>query len=287
MEQTREKTGDDHVLETPLYITIIRGFQVLVSLIILALCARLMHDAYLDEEGLSLAISLLTWLAVAYIVLTEKIPGLRGGYHIVAVLVVDGVLVILWLAAFAATAARRSKFKFDVNVGNCFDDGSLVDSKTCDVFKRDAELLKRDVVMFKSGLAMLSAVAGLGALVWLLFIATFVWTIIMFVRGRKEGRFAMSSGTATPSNNYQLESKITEAQPMAPQPQQFQQQQQPAPYQQAPSPFQQPQSPYQQQTAELDGQSTFTTPPPAATSPPPQQFQQQPYPAQAYPQQQN
>ncbi|KAF5263981.1 hypothetical protein FOXYS1_5253, partial [Fusarium oxysporum] len=56
MEQTQEKVEGNHVLQTPLWIVIIRGFQFLISLIIVGLCGRLMHDATLDEEALSLAI---------------------------------------------------------------------------------------------------------------------------------------------------------------------------------------------------------------------------------------
>ncbi|RSM18751.1 hypothetical protein CDV31_002471 [Fusarium ambrosium] len=291
MEQPVEKPRGDHVLHTPLWIMIIRGFQFLISLIIVGLCARMIHDAYLDEEGFSLAVSILTWLAVAYVVFTEKIPSLRGAYHILAVLVVDGLLIVLWLAAWAATASRRSKYVVPVVVGDCYDDGSVVNSKSCDVVFKRAVHTKRDVILTKIGLAMLSSIAGLGALVWVLFIATFVWTLLMFLRGRKEGRFAVgSSGTGTPTNNYQMETKISEAQPMNAPPQQFQGQpqqfQQPAPngqfapqqqpqfspqptpapaYQQPP--FQQPQSPYEQQGA--------YPPPQAPYSPQDQQQQQQ------------
>ncbi|KAF4973422.1 hypothetical protein FZEAL_9335, partial [Fusarium zealandicum] len=212
--QPQEKAASGHVLKTPVWVIVLRGLQFLIALIILGLCARMMHDAYLDEHGLSLAIALLTWLAVAYIVLTEKISALHSAYHIVGVLVFDGLLIVLWLAAWAATAARRAKYVVPVWADNCFDDGSTLDSKTCEIFKRGT-VDKRDVILFKTGLAMLSAIAGLGALVWLLFIATFVWTLIMFLRGRKEGRFAMgTSGATTPSNNYQMDPKIAESQPM-------------------------------------------------------------------------
>jgi hypothetical protein len=71
-------------------------------------------------------------------------------------------MMVLWLAAWAATAARRAKYVIPVNAYGCYDDGSLTDSKTCSIFKRDGE----NVILFKSGLAMLAAVAGLGALVW-------------------------------------------------------------------------------------------------------------------------
>lgn len=68
-------------------------------------------------------------------------------------------MMVLWLATFAAAAARRSKYTVSVVTDGCVDDGSLLDSTTCNV-------VKRGVILFKSGLAMLAAIAGLGALVW-------------------------------------------------------------------------------------------------------------------------
>ncbi|SPJ79958.1 uncharacterized protein FTOL_08349 [Fusarium torulosum] len=294
MEQHHEKPAADHVLQTPLWIMIIRGVQFLLSLVILGLCARLMHDATLPEEAFSLAVAIITWIVIAYAVITEKISSLRSAYHIIAVICLDGLMVILWLAAWAATAARRAKYVVPVNTYGCYDDGSLADSKTCNIFKRDGE----NVILFKTGLAMLAAVAGLGALVWILFIVTFVWTLVMFLRGRKEGRFAVdTSALTTPSNNYQMETKVSEAQPMTqPQPQegqavpqyqqqpapgQFapQQQQQQYPPQNAPSPYQPAQSPYQQQGA-------YPPPQAAPYSPQDQQFQGQQTHGQYPPQQQ-
>lgn len=102
---------------------------------------------------------LFTWIIVAYIVVTEKIPSLHKAYNIIAVLALDGFLVILWLATWAATAAKRARYTVDVNVSHCSDDGSMIDSISCGVYKRG-------VILFKSGMAMLAAIAGLGALVW-------------------------------------------------------------------------------------------------------------------------
>lgn len=70
--------------------------------------------------------------------------------------------MIMWLATFAATAARRATFTVNVNVEGCNDDGSAINSKTC-WYKRD---LEKRAILFKSGQAMMSAIAGLGALVW-------------------------------------------------------------------------------------------------------------------------
>lgn len=57
MASINEKTsGSDNILHTPVWVMVIRGFQLFLSLVILGLAGRLMHDAYLDEEGLALAI---------------------------------------------------------------------------------------------------------------------------------------------------------------------------------------------------------------------------------------
>lgn len=90
--------------------------------------------------------------------MAEKIASLHKFYNVVAVLVLDGFLLFMWLATFAAAAAKRARYVYDVDVSSCYDDGSLISSKTC--------VRKRDVILFKSGLAMFAAVAGVGALVW-------------------------------------------------------------------------------------------------------------------------
>lgn len=46
----------DHVVATPIWMLAIRVAQFLLALIIVGLSGALMHDAYLDEEGLALAI---------------------------------------------------------------------------------------------------------------------------------------------------------------------------------------------------------------------------------------
>ena len=73
-------------------------------------------------------------------------------YHIIAVLVIEGLMVIFWLATFAATAARRAKFRFDVPANTCIGD-------TC-FGKRAVYILNN------AGLNQFSATAGMGAIVW-------------------------------------------------------------------------------------------------------------------------
>lgn len=272
-----------HVLVTPLWVFVTRIFQILISLAILGLAADLAHDAYLDEEGLALAVSLITWIVTLYAILTERLPTLYQLYHVVAIIVLDGVMMILWLATFAAVAARRAQFVFNVSVQGCFNDGSLFNSETC-YKKRD--IGKRDVILFKRGGDMLSAIAGLGALVWLLFIATFAWTLHNFLKGRKEGRFLFDNETATPQTIAMETKHDTQAQQQAQQ--QVPLQPQPAAHPTAQYPpqeqYQQGQYPPQTTSPYPPAQSPY--PPQATYSPPPQEHQQAAYgqyPPQQYP----
>lgn len=106
----------------------------------------------------------------------------------------------------------------------------------------------------------------------LLFIAVFVWEMIMFFRGRKEGRFQFASS----SENYQMEAgakPVAQSQPLMTQPTGYAPQAQYPPQgteypPQGQPAYQQPQSPYQQQ------ESAY--PPPQGTYYPTQD-QQQPY----------
>ncbi|KAI5459199.1 hypothetical protein BGZ63DRAFT_512809 [Mariannaea sp. PMI_226] len=290
MDQSQEKGPHDNVLESPTWVFVVRIFQGLVAKIIFALCCVLIHDAYIDEEGLNLAVALITIIAFYYIVLSEKVASLRSFYNIIAVIVIDSLLVILWLASFAAMAAKRARYVVPVSVHGCYDDGDLIDSKTC--YRRRAidQMMKRDVILFKSGLAMTAAVAGLGALLWVLFIATLVFDIMGFLKGRKEGRFAMSSTPAATTgneNSYQMESKISESQPMSPQTYPVQTQTQPpvAPFQDS-VPAQYPpqnQNPYQQNLSNYPSPTQSPAPNPYQGQQqqgygqyPPQQMYQQP-----------
>jgi uncharacterized membrane protein YvlD (DUF360 family) len=51
-----EKETPPHILATPLWILILRGFQFLMSLIILAMAGKLVSDVMIEENALALAI---------------------------------------------------------------------------------------------------------------------------------------------------------------------------------------------------------------------------------------
>lgn len=54
--EKEKREAPSHVLQTPIWMLAIRIVQLLLSLIIVGMAGKLMHDAYLDECGLALAI---------------------------------------------------------------------------------------------------------------------------------------------------------------------------------------------------------------------------------------
>jgi hypothetical protein len=105
----------------------------------------------------------MTWVVVAYSVVTEKFPGANSSYNIWAVLSLDLLMAIFWLSSMGANAALRASFIYSVNVEYCVNDGSAVSSNTCVVSKRGLE--RRAAVAGSVALAVMSAIAGLSALV--------------------------------------------------------------------------------------------------------------------------
>ncbi|KAJ2982057.1 hypothetical protein NQ176_g1642 [Zarea fungicola] len=242
--------NNDKTLVTPIWVLAIRIAQVVLSIIILGLAAAWSDypGFLLDGPSLAIASAVFTWFIVAYILVTEKVAAANPLYNIYVVIALDAFLVVLWLSAWALNAARRS-------------------------------------IIISDFAGLLAGVAALGAFVWVSFIATLVWTIMNFLKGRKEGRFALgSASTVTADHNIEEQKaqaqqqqsqsaaqqqpvQLQEHQPYSQYPPQTGQPQQQQPYQQYP---QQPQ-PQQQQTYEQYPQH------------PTQPQQQQPY--QQYPQQ--
>jgi hypothetical protein len=105
----------------------------------------------------------MTWGVVAYTLLSEKLSAARSLYNIWAVLSLDLLMTIFWLSSMGANAAQRASFVYSVNVDYCWNDGSTVNSNHCVVSKRD--LQKRAAVAGPVALAVMSAIAGLSALV--------------------------------------------------------------------------------------------------------------------------
>ncbi|KAI8247616.1 hypothetical protein K4K56_011672 [Colletotrichum sp. SAR 10_98] len=306
-QQHHVSSSDTAIITTPVWLTVIRGFQFFFAIIILGLAAAIIHWVYMDELGLAVAISLFTWIIVVYSLFTEKIPGLRKAYQIYAVLALDLFLCILWLSTMGAAAARRSTFVVPVNA-SCSSDGSAVNSGVCTV-------VKRYIIMGNGALAMLSAIAGLSALELILFLVTFIWTLVTFLKWRKTNAPAAAAGasqgeiqmeTKQPLYSQSTYAQVPQQQQQVPQQQQQQQQyyppqqqqqqyqQPPQQYQQPPQQYQQqPQQPYQempaqgyeqqhlqQQQQQYQQQPPYNPSPVSAPGSPPPQGQNYPYPPQ-------
>lgn len=48
--------GAPHVLKTPVWVLVVRVFQIIISIVILGLAAWIINGAYIDSAGLSLAV---------------------------------------------------------------------------------------------------------------------------------------------------------------------------------------------------------------------------------------
>lgn len=93
-------------------------------------------------------------MALAYILISERLTSLRSAYNIFAVLSLDLFMTILWLAAMATNAHHRAAFTVPVEISGCSDDGSLVDSTTCWKLRK-----RRILVAGPVGLAVMIVVA--------------------------------------------------------------------------------------------------------------------------------
>lgn len=93
-----------------------------------------------------------TWIIVAYDIVTVRVPSMSQFYHIIAVLALDGFLIILWLATWARSADIASHTRV---LDNVYGDGIY--------FKRD---LQKRYMTWKTWNSIIAAIAGLGALIW-------------------------------------------------------------------------------------------------------------------------
>ncbi|KAK0673107.1 hypothetical protein QBC41DRAFT_312183 [Cercophora samala] len=290
---------EHYVQHTPVWMVVMRGGQVFFSLVILGMAGAVIHDVMIEELAFGIACVVFTWIVVGYVLITEKVSGARDVYNIWAVLSLDFLMAVLWLAALGSIAARRARFVYSVSVGNCYDDGSAVASKTCNVYKRSLE--KRAAVLTQMGLGLTSGAAGLSALMWILFIVTLVYhghTFRLWHQANKKPADAELNAQGTPmlatqqqaapapgpvynaQQQYQPQTQFAQQYPpqqqqqqQQPQPQQWQQQQVPS----QPSPVGTP-SPVPTYQPQYQVPQPTGTPQPYAYPQQQQQPQQQPYP---------
>ncbi|KAI5926466.1 hypothetical protein F4810DRAFT_539784 [Camillea tinctor] len=165
------------LIPTPKWFIALRVLQIVFALVVVALAGWWVHGLYYDTLGFAIVCGLFTWIIAFYAILTERVPTCRAGYNTWAVLSLDGLMIIFWLSSMAAVADRRSKFTVSVDA-SCTSDGSAINSGHCTVYGRSDD----DIVgVATSGaLAILSAIAGISALIMLLFVATFAYVCHYF-----------------------------------------------------------------------------------------------------------
>ncbi|KAI0602955.1 hypothetical protein F4775DRAFT_598129 [Biscogniauxia sp. FL1348] len=165
------------LIPTPKWFIALRVFQIVFALVVVAMAGWWIHGLYYDALGFAIVCGLFTWIIALYAILTEHVSGCRAGYNAWAVLSLDALMIVFWLSSMAAVAHRRSKFTVDVDA-SCYSDGSAINSGYCTVYRRDDD----DVVgvATDTALAVLSAIAGISALVMLLFVATFAYVCHFF-----------------------------------------------------------------------------------------------------------
>lgn len=219
--------GSYPVFKQPVAITVARGFQIFLALLIAVLAGLLMHGLVMDAIAFALVCvslrsqkcqddtvtdshfqGIFTLIIVIYALVVEKAPSCRSGYNYWAILSLDLFMAILWLSSMGASAALRASFVYDVDA-ECYNDGSTFNSGHCVVSKRAVA-----AVATKVGLAEMSAVAGLSALQMLLFIATTAYL-------GHQVRMHLEANKKRPADNGNVEMKA-QTQPMLtgqPQPQ--------------------------------------------------------------------
>ncbi|KAF2810328.1 uncharacterized protein BDZ99DRAFT_563235 [Mytilinidion resinicola] len=146
-----------HVVDSPKWTIIVRGLQVVLAVAILGMSAYGIYWVAFGAFILSLITSLGTFIIVGYSVATSRIASLHSAYNYWAVLALDILAAIFWLASMADLAATRTSFKYPTTINGCVNYGY---GGIC-YRKRDLE--KRAVATY-GYLDMMSACAGLSAL---------------------------------------------------------------------------------------------------------------------------
>ncbi|KAI1265204.1 hypothetical protein F5Y18DRAFT_61684 [Xylariaceae sp. FL1019] len=160
------------LIPTPKWFIGLRVAQIVISLIVVALAGFFIHGYYADCLGFAIVSGLFTWIIAVYAILSEHNASCRRAYNTWAILSLDFVMIIFWLASLGANGAFRAAFTTSVTA-SCTDDGSTLNAGHCVVYKRYA-------VATQVGLGALSGVAGVSAIMVLLFIATFAYVAHFF-----------------------------------------------------------------------------------------------------------
>ncbi|KAI1094459.1 hypothetical protein F5B19DRAFT_34375 [Rostrohypoxylon terebratum] len=174
-EAARANKRGETLIPTPSWFIALRVFQIFFSIIAVGMTGWWIHGLYYDELGFVIVCGLFTWIIAVYALLAERVISCRRAYNTWAILSLDAMMIVFWLAAMAAVANLRSQFTVSVTA-SCYNDGSTINSGHCTVYKRS------DVVGVASqaALGVLSGIAAVSALVMILFVVTFAYVCHYF-----------------------------------------------------------------------------------------------------------
>ncbi|KAL5354298.1 hypothetical protein ACLOAV_000386 [Pseudogymnoascus australis] len=237
----------------PLWLTIVRGIQLLLALVTLGLSAYGISIAgSYAGYGINIFTTIVTLFYIGYIVAsTVFVPTL---FNIWTSLMFQAFLSIFWLATFGTLAALSVSYA----VVDEYDDYDNDD----DYYYTYRGNRYDDISdYFRTAAATTKASTALAAVVWILFVATLIYTVISAIRHRggartapdvsQEHKLGPVAGQPTPTSYQPVEQYVQQPQygapygaPGAEYPPQQQFQEQPTGY---PQQFQQPTA-YPQQT---------------------------------------
>ncbi|OBT63348.1 hypothetical protein VE03_07198 [Pseudogymnoascus sp. 23342-1-I1] len=274
----------------PLWLTIVRGIQLLLALVTLALSAYGISIAgSYAGYGLNIFTSVVTMFYIGYIVASTVF--VHSLYSIWISLMFQAFLALFWLATFGTLAALSVSYAVVDSYDDYDDDDQYYYTYRGNRYNDISDY-------FRVAAATTKASTAFAALVWVLFVATLIYTTLSAIRGRSGARSAPDvsqehklepvAGQPTPTSYQPVEQYAQQPQYAAPYaapgaeypPQQQQFQQQPTGYPQ--QQFQQPTGYPQQTGSPAPGyESAVEAPghyPHQAGSPPPGGYvQQAPY----------
>jgi len=224
-------TNSQHYVRQPAFLFFVRIAQILLSIIILGLAAYgIDHFTQGGAEapdkveaafGFAIFVVIYTWIAVGYNLAASTF--FVAFWNCWAVLALEIVAVVFWLAAFALLGDWASDYKFMTEKTTSYGDyqsipgisdlldgilkrrqfydvDNVVDNAAAD------DAFKKAKGVWQSG----AAASGLGAIVWVLFIVTLVVYAISLQRHRADPENQNLPADGSPSNdvahdpNYEL-----------------------------------------------------------------------------------
>lgn len=173
-----------HVIPLPKWVLFVRGFQLLLAVIVMGVSAYGIYWVAFNSWCFALFTALATMIIVLYAILTNHVAACAGGYNYWALLALEIFGVLFWLSSMAALAATRAAFVFPTEINGCVNYGY---GGVC--YKKRDIIEKRAVATY-GYLDMMSATAGLSAIEMLLFITTLTVFSIHLRRTRSSNKHA-------------------------------------------------------------------------------------------------